>query len=376
MLSRLPKTTDDAEFTNAITAPIIALIGVLATFAAFWVQYQANAELRQSIQDQEKELEEQKKQQSIDRFEKIFFEMMHIHRENTRDFEIILPGREPLRGNKAIKAFLIEIDVTYWFLCTWKKTAPDQGLSAHSALDLINIAYLICFEGHFKAQEENYDGGDLMDPSKPMLTKDLADNLMGHLHAFLKAFYHGTLHVLQEKTAQVISKIQKDKHPRYPNGEFIPSIAGFLPGQGYREHLSGYFRHLFHTFKYLDDDRILTSDQKDSYADMLRAHISDEAQTLLYYNSLTIWGKVWWGSKRADEVGKRYSGMIMLYKLLRNVPLYQIPGEISPLHKAIDWLDKTPENITQKDLLTYFHYLDNSIYLDWALMSAEKGYSL
>jgi Putative phage abortive infection protein len=360
----LPTNTDqpndEAGYFTSIFSPFIALAAAVITFAAFWIQYQANTEMRNSMDEQEK-------QQSIDRFEKIFFEMVHIHRENVRDFEITLTNGSTLKGNKAIKAFLIEIEVTYWLLHTWKKAAPDKGLSDHSPFDLINIAYLICYEGQYRAHQGRHHGQDLMDPSKPKLTVERADKLMGDLHAYLIHFYHGTLDELQPDTAQLITQVQPTRLPLYPNGEIIPNIPGYEPGQGYREHLSGYFRHLFHAFKYLDDDRILTPAQKDAYADMLRAHISDEAQTLLYYNSLTIWGKVWWGSKKTSNDEKGYTGMIMAYKLLRNVPLYQIPGEISPLIKAMQWLGKTPEDITQGELLTFFHYADNPLYLEWAL---------
>jgi Putative phage abortive infection protein len=358
---------NEASFFSNIASPFIATAAAVITFAAFWIQYQANTEMRTSLQKQEAELNAQKEQQSIDRFEKIFFELVHIHRENVRDFEIALTDGSSLKGNKAIKAFLIEIDVTYWFLHTWKKAAPDEGLGDHSPFDLINIAYLICYEGQYRAHQGRHHGQDLMDSSKPKLTVERADKLMGDLHTYLINFCNGTLDELQPDTAQMITQVQPTMLPLYPNGEIVPNIPGYQPGQGYREHLSGYFRHLFHAFKYLDDGRILTPAQKDAYADMLRAHISDEAQTLLYYNSLTIWGKVWWGSKKTSNAEKGYTSMIMAYKLLRNVPLYQIPGEISPLLEAMRWLGKTSEDIKNEELLTYFHYAHSTLYLEWAL---------
>ena len=61
--------------TFGIMNPFIAIAAALITFAAFWVQYQANQSM----------LNENRKQQIITRF----YEMLKIHRENVKELEWI-----------------------------------------------------------------------------------------------------------------------------------------------------------------------------------------------------------------------------------------------------------------------------------------------
>lgn len=365
---------DEASFFSNIASPYIALAGAIITFAAFWIQYQANTEMRQSLQDQDKELKDQKHQQSIDRFEKIFFEMVHIHRENTAALELPATPGHNLSGNKAIRAIMIEIEVSYWVLNRCQQGAFRSALQGHTPWDLISAAYVICYEGHYTGSEGRMDGRALLLPDVPHLTSDQASELMEVLTIYLSHFFLDTLHQLPEKTVRALAlDAMPSRSPHYPTGEAIRNVRGHLPGQGTRDDLSGYFRHLFHTFKYLDDNKVIDASAKRTYAGMLRAHISDEAQALLYYNSLTIWGKVWWGSKIAGSNGPEHSGMLMQYKLLRNIPLDQIAGDISPLHLAVKWLGITPDRITREALLDYFHYLDIEDYFDWAFTNPLKS---
>ena len=67
--------------TFGIMNPFIAIAAALITFAAFWVQYQANQSM----------LSENQKQQIITRF----YEMLKIHRENVKELEWIQPIYSP-----------------------------------------------------------------------------------------------------------------------------------------------------------------------------------------------------------------------------------------------------------------------------------------
>lgn len=343
-----------AEFRNKYWSPVVGAMGAALAAAAIFLQIWVNYR--------------QDRQQSIDRFEKIFFELVHIHRENIRDLEIQLEDahRHVLRGNKAIKALLVEIEVSYHFLKACKDSRQDHGLQGHGYFDLAGLAFLLCVEGHFKTRGGQWAVSDLNVPGHPTLDAEQAESLMAHLHTYLDHFFHLNLSQLPPATAAIFADAQA-RYPAYPDGALIPATAGYRPGQGFRDQVSTYFRHLFHTLKYLDDEQQLTAAQKRAYAGMLRAHISDEAQALLYYNSLSIWGRSWWG-ETSEGGAPSYPGMIMQHELLRNVPLDQIDPMISPLQRATEWFQRN-RNISRPScdqLKPYFHYLEDPRYYEWA----------
>ena len=64
----------------SIMSPFIAIAAAIITFAAFWVQYKANVDVRADVNE---DREEKRKQQIISRF----YEMLQIHRENVKELE-------------------------------------------------------------------------------------------------------------------------------------------------------------------------------------------------------------------------------------------------------------------------------------------------
>src|SRR5690606_7564523 len=56
------------------TAPILASLAIVVTFLAFWIQYEANQEIRKDIR--------------FDRFENKFYELLRLHQNNVETMEI------------------------------------------------------------------------------------------------------------------------------------------------------------------------------------------------------------------------------------------------------------------------------------------------
>lgn len=54
----------------------------------------------------------------------------------------------------------------------------------------------------------------------------------------------------------------------------------------YASHLSHYFRNLYHIYKYIHLSNLITKDEKQFYASIIRAQLSDKELALIFYNML------------------------------------------------------------------------------------------
>ena len=88
-LSWLPLSVSDpneiGDTLGGIMGPVVALLGVLLTFLAFWAQYVANQAQRQQFLDTLEKQDTDKKEQQ---FESHFFEMLRLHKENVDELKI------------------------------------------------------------------------------------------------------------------------------------------------------------------------------------------------------------------------------------------------------------------------------------------------
>jgi len=104
----------------------------------------------------------------------------------------------------------------------------------------------------------------------------------------------------------------------------------FYGGHQYR--LGHYFRHLFQTINYIDNNKHLSYDEKYKYVSLLRAQLSSFEQSILFFNSISDTGRRWeleihepriksWFCK--DGKRKLYvknKALITKYDLVRNIP--------------------------------------------------------
>ncbi|WP_300179845.1 putative phage abortive infection protein [uncultured Aliivibrio sp.] len=119
------------------------------------------------------------------------------------------------------------------------------------------------------------------------------------------------------------------------NGEFFKSLLGkikesYSPENNYRnqhslfvdkyleihdfdrEKLSNYFRSLYRIIKIIDTSNFLKNEQKQFYAKIIRAQISDYELILISFNAHSYWG---------DKL-KKY---ILSYNLLKHIPIFCKP---------------------------------------------------
>ena len=75
----LTKTGQIGDTIGGTLGPFVAIAAAILTFMAFWVQYKANEQLK-------RDLDEQKNRINKENFEKTFFEMIRLYKENISEF--------------------------------------------------------------------------------------------------------------------------------------------------------------------------------------------------------------------------------------------------------------------------------------------------
>lgn len=122
----------------------------------------------------------------------------------------------------------------------------------------------------------------------------------------------------------IVDKAEKNV---YPN-----NYIKFYGGHQYK--LSHYFRHLFQTFTFINEQKILNKHEKYFYAKTLRAQLSTSEQLLLFINSISHLGLVW---DLVPKIQRRkidpfYNNriknkrLITNYNLVKNLPSQSIFG--------------------------------------------------
>lgn len=95
------------------------------------------------------------------------------------------------------------------------------------------------------------------------------------------------------------------------------SVKKYLHYDGQQSRLGHYFRHLFQTVKYINDQPpgLFSYQEKYNYLKTLRAQLSTHEQAILFFNSLTELGAPW-EMGLSDENYK----LITKYNLIKNLP--------------------------------------------------------
>lgn len=81
---------------------------------------------------------------------------------------------------------------------------------------------------------------------------------------------------------------------------------------GHQSRLGHYFRHLFQTIRLIDESEIITYEEKCKYVKTLRAQMTTQEQSLLFFDSLSTLGQNWEHQNGHFFVTK--------YNLIKNIP--------------------------------------------------------
>ena len=260
-----------------IAGPLIALIAAFLTFFAFWTQVQVNKTNASNASGAENS-------GNTDYTENRFYELLKLHRANVAEINI----NEKVFSRKAFVSMFSEFKFCYHALRSVYSSQKElkSGQSILSEQDLMNISYIVFFMG-------------IAGPS-------------GELMQGLLKPYEETL---IEKYICTLKKLQK-KHNE--EGQIciqaydtVYSIKlKYRPFGGHMSRLEHYYRHLFQTVKFVIDQDENNPKEKYEFLKILRAQLSGHEQLMLYYNSLTTFGRPWLENKYFTE-----------YRMIKNLPL-------------------------------------------------------
>ena len=94
---------------------------------------------------------------------------------------------------------------------------------------------------------------------------------------------------------------------------------------GRQSYFGHYFRHLFQTYKYLNEN-ILDKKEKYKYGKMLRAQLSTYEQGILLINSISSLGMKWEFTPEKYDNDKINPRLITEFQLIKNLPGEQMFG--------------------------------------------------
>lgn len=272
-------------FRSNVGSYIGGVVGSLFTLSGFFLLYLT--------------LQKQKEAFLKERFENKFFELLKLHRENVNEFEI----RNGVKGRKCFIVMLNEFH--YIYKLTQIGAAIESKIDKHYLFDddefkdekVVDLAFKIFFFGvgyNSEKQLQHFVSANEFTFYKEFIKKKLKDIQDGYL------------------------KFKKDNNAEYYevncpiDGEEDDLTFETIcyPFDGHSIRLGHYYRLLFQCVKFVDKQSILSDDEKKFYITTLRTQLSNQEQLLLYYDSLSEFGKAW-----------HTKGYFKKYSFLRNIPL-------------------------------------------------------
>lgn len=321
----------DIGCTFGIMSPFIAIAAAIITFAAFWMQYEANQELRkQAEKDREDNQNERdnaeiriRKQQIISRF----YEMLQIHRENVKELEWIQnihlgEGKDECvtkRGHRIFLYLQFEFNFIYFVV---DNLYPNLDVDV-KVKKAYNIFYRyasdekIDYEMRKKIKgfiRKNYDLDGLFDFLKKDCNLDLKRD--GEVRRSLNMLV-----------------LYQDEYFRYQP-----------PFSIHFEELNNYYRHLFLTVKTIvnEEEKYLTYNEKRDLLRILRAQLTSTEQIMLCYNWFSGNGIVW---EEDDPNGNHF---FTQYRMVHNIipkrflQICLLDGHDKAVESLINYLKKQP----------------------------------
>lgn len=307
------------DLIGGILNPVVAFIGVMAAFLAFYVQYRANKQVQEQF--------------DLQKFESQFYEMLRMHRENLSEMKI--EGYEFETDFSGIKKNKIKK------ITTGKKIFVTLNVELKVIYTVLNKT----FYSYYKCNSE-----DLTD--KILLFKQAYSVFFGGV-----TLYERKIEKISEEHSLLEENLLKDfvkelrrlrkKHEKKGKKEIknylrsnikIDSMASktlwmsfnYRPFSGHQSLLAHYYRLLFQTVKFVvkKKEEFITYEEKRDYLRMLRSMLSNQEQLLLYYNWLAGHGDAW--EIKCCNLNEKYTRNNIGYKfftdyrMIHNIPVEEV----------------------------------------------------
>ena len=300
------------------------------TFLAFWIQYEANKNIKNDI--------------SKDRFEIRFYELLRLHQHNVGDIDI----DSKFKGRKAFVRMYYEIRFIYalllqeidkWNLSKDVKIKDDP-------FAYIELAYTVFFFGADEIKEgfrENFAYGHSL--HTPFVISFI-DTLI-NIREANESLSHGDYDF----------KVNSGK---LKGTTWTPS---YKPFQGHVSKLGHYYRHLYQLVKYVSSSKIhgFGFREKYDYIKIVRAQLSNHEQTLIYFNSFFGAGRIWWIESNTSLKNDKEEVLsyFLDYRIIKNLPFNLTrfcPDPKIEFTKALKARKRSDEEI-ESELINLFEWI-------------------
>ncbi len=295
---------------SGITAPVIGLMAVIVTFLAFWVQFEANQELRNDIK--------------LDRFETKFYELLRLHQHNVSDIDIA----SKFIGRKAFVKMYHELRFIYAFVEEQRQkwNLAETPKIKNNKKAFMEVAYTIFFFG----------------------LREVANGKLFYQHSL-----HTPLFIKIQKELKILkknSKTTKGNEIVYDLKAYSQSLGkvtwkpSYTPFQGHVSKLGHYYRHLYQLIKFISTNQSLNLKFKKKYAyiKIVRAQLSNHEQALIYFNSFFNAGNIWW--RETNENFKNEKNEVISYfldyRIIKNLPFNLTRFGPDPVKEFSDFLEQ------------------------------------
>lgn len=327
------------DFVGGVVGTLFALAGTFLIYLTF---------------------QEQSKENKRTAFEAVFFEMIRLHRDNVSEMKYNKPSSnnaeevEIYENRQVMRVIFKEFSECYREVCKFSnseiptdyitqehlsflnKVITDNNLKA-SAIEMarIDIAYCMVFYGVGEEGEailrnlfrKKYNSAYYhkllyfikLKPKQSNIQRfskwnDIRGMELDKLHLLIDELYKNRNH--PKKTTN-LSSLAKSFNMQLPYNKYYG---------GHQFRLGHYFRHLYQSYRYLDEDQSLSKDRQYAYGKMLRAQLSTYEQALLLANSISSIGMKWEYSSEPDTDKSESAKLITKYNLIKNLPGKQLFG--------------------------------------------------
>ena len=305
---------------GGLANPFIGSMGVIVTFLAFWVQFEANESQRKDIRHE--------------RFENKFFELLRLHKENVNEINI---NHGTYKGRSAFIKMFQEYKFIYKECETLLKDSPFD--SFHSREEMIH-----CFTFDFFMYGVGPTSDSYFEERYKGVLKSNAQLLIDHFKAIHTQY---NTDIGEPKKPPIVIIDTEGELDGFPTPKY-PTDLNYRPVDGHLSRLNHYFRHIYQLVKFMGTNTSLglNWDEKYEYIKVFRAQLSVHEIAILYFNSFWPQARKMW----VDDVqGKTYNYLVD-FKLLRNLPPFLNNFGIQPKDKLRYEIKKQSQEISVESL--------------------------
>ena len=337
------------DFIGGVVGTFFALVGTLLIFLTF---------------------REQAKNNKRNAFESSFFEMIRLYRANVNDisytktknkekvnyqkrqvFRIIY--NEFIECYREVKKFSNSTTVSDYITPKYEKKLKEITNRINPSINLIelaiiDIAYTIVFYGL------GTEGESLVRRSlKNKYNTEYYFKLLYYIKLKPKkanTFRSNGWKIIREMELSKLHPLIDDLYANRETPEKIENLSSALAQElsvkkpfekyysGHQFRLGHYFRHLFQSYKYLNEHPDLTDEEKYQYGKMLRAQLSTYEQALIMFNSISTLGMKWEFTPEIPKNQKTKTNLITTYNLIKNLPGEHLYGiKYKTYYKNVDY---------------------------------------